>query len=75
MWNTPAFGFDRLSDPLYKSIPFWIGVREGEAHGIFLDAPGRSSIDLGVLDEKSCPSASKTVLWTSTSSPDPTRRR
>jgi alpha-glucosidase len=52
MWNTAAFGFDRLSDPLYKSIPFWIGLRDGEAHGIFLDCPGRSSIDLGVLDEE-----------------------
>ncbi len=45
MWNTDAFGWREGSDPLYKSIPFFMGVREGRAYGIFLDNTYRSSFD------------------------------
>lgn len=47
MWNTDAFGWREGSDPLYKSIPFFMGVREGRAYGIFLDNTYRSSFDFG----------------------------
>ena len=34
------------SDPLYQSIPFFIGLRRGQAHGVFLDNSHRLVIDL-----------------------------
>ncbi len=47
MWNTDAVGWERGSDPLYKSIPFFMGVRDGRAYGIFLDNTFRSNFDFG----------------------------
>lgn len=47
MWNTDAFGWTQGTDPLYKSIPFFMGVRNGRAYGIFLDNTYRSSFDFG----------------------------
>ncbi len=42
-WNTDAFGFAPSSDPIYKSIPFYIGVGEGGAsYGLFLDNSWRA---------------------------------
>ena len=47
-WNTDRFGFTPASDPIYKSIPFYIGVGgEGGAYGLFLDNSWRSSFDFG----------------------------
>src|SRR5262249_52420481 len=34
MWNSDAFLYDRLTDPLYAGIPWWIGLRDGTAYGI-----------------------------------------
>ena len=46
-WNTDAFGFAPSSDPIYKSIPFYIGSDgEGGAYGLFLDNSWRSSVRL-----------------------------
>ena len=37
-WNTDAWGFQRDTDPIYKSIPFYIATGgEGGAYGLFLD--------------------------------------
>ncbi len=47
MWNTDAFGWNEGSDPLYKSVPFFLGVRNANAYGIFLDNSFRSSFDFG----------------------------
>ncbi len=47
MWNTDAFGWTEGTDPLYKSIPFFLGLRGGKAYGIFLDNTFRSSFDFG----------------------------
>ncbi len=47
MWNTDAFGWEAGTDPLYKSIPFFMGVRNGAAYGVFLDNTYRSSFDFG----------------------------
>jgi alpha-glucosidase len=50
-WNTDAFGFAPSSDPIYKSIPFFIGVNgAGEAYGLFLDNSWRVSFDFGHKD-------------------------
>jgi len=49
-WNTDSFLYDRTSDPLYKSIPFWIGLRDGQAYGVLVDNPGRVKIDFGAWE-------------------------
>jgi alpha-glucosidase (family GH31 glycosyl hydrolase) len=36
-WNTDAYSFGYNQDPLYRSIPFYISVSDGIAHGIFFD--------------------------------------
>jgi len=47
MWNTDAFGWQQGSDPLYKSIPFFVGLDNGRAYGVFLDNTYKSSFDFG----------------------------
>jgi alpha-glucosidase len=47
MWNTDAFGWQESTDPLYKSIPFFLAMRGGKAYGIFLDDTYRTSFDFG----------------------------
>ncbi|MEQ1472530.1 MAG: TIM-barrel domain-containing protein [Candidatus Acidiferrum sp.] len=47
MWNTDEFGWQESSDPLYKDIPFFIGLRNGAAYGVFFDNAYRSSFDFG----------------------------
>jgi alpha-glucosidase len=50
-WNTDAFGFAPFTDPIYKSIPFYIGVNgDGAAYGLFLDNSWRASFDFGHED-------------------------
>jgi alpha-glucosidase len=47
-WNTDFFGFSPSSDPIYKSIPFYIGVGgAGGSYGLFLDNTWRSAFDFG----------------------------
>ncbi len=36
-WNTDAFGWQESTDPLYKTIPFFVGLRKGLAYGVFFD--------------------------------------
>ncbi len=47
MWNTDAFGWQESTDPLYKSIPFFLAMRQGSAYGIFLDNTYRATVDFG----------------------------
>ena len=46
-WNTDAYSFGAGSDPLYKSIPFFYGLHENRAYGIFLDNTYRTRFDFG----------------------------
>ncbi|HVS33053.1 MAG TPA: glycoside hydrolase family 31 protein [Thermoanaerobaculia bacterium] len=47
MWNSDTYGYDAGTDPLYASVPFYISMRRGVAHGIFLDNTFRSNFDIG----------------------------
>jgi alpha-glucosidase len=51
MWNTDPAGYDALTDPMYQTVPFFIGVRAGKAYGIFFDNTYRSSFDMGAESE------------------------
>jgi len=44
-WNTDAFGWQESTDPIYKSIPFFMTFHKGIAGGIFLDNTWRASFD------------------------------
>ena len=46
-WNTDAYAWQESTDPLYKTIPFFIALRKGRAHGIFVDNTWRSWFDFG----------------------------
>ncbi len=50
-WNTDAFGWQESTDPLYKTIPFFIGLRKNAAYGLFFDNTYRSSFDFGKESE------------------------
>lgn len=52
MWNTDTFGWQESTDPIYKSIPFFMDVNKGRTLGVFLDNTWRSSFDFGRADEK-----------------------
>jgi alpha-glucosidase len=47
MWNSDTPAYDSSTDPLYVSVPFFMVVRQGQAHGIFLDDTWRTSFDVG----------------------------
>jgi alpha-glucosidase len=44
-WNTDAFGWQQSTDPIYKSIPWFITFRKGICAGVFLDNTFRSSFE------------------------------
>ncbi|MDE2562027.1 MAG: DUF5110 domain-containing protein [Sphingomonadales bacterium] len=47
-WNTDAWGFGSSTDPIYKSIPFFVSSGgAGGAYGVFLDNTWRSWFDFG----------------------------
>ncbi len=47
MWNSDIPAYTADTDPLYESIPLFMGIRNGRAYGIFLDNSFRSSFDMG----------------------------
>ncbi|GAA4777345.1 glycoside hydrolase family 31 protein [Stakelama sediminis] len=52
-WNTDSYGFDSSTDPIYKSIPFFIGTGgAGGSYGVFLDNTRRSWFDFGHKSRK-----------------------
>jgi alpha-glucosidase len=56
-WNTDAYSFGWDQDPLYKTIPFYMGIHQGAAYGIFFDNTFRSFFDFAREDHN------KTSFW------------
>ena len=52
MWGADHYDFHEESDPLYKSIPFFLSLRERMAYGLLFDNTCRSYFDFGATDEK-----------------------
>lgn len=46
-WNRDSYSFRFNEDPLYRSIPFYIGLNDGDAYGIFFDNTFKSHFDFG----------------------------
>src|SRR5579885_947963 len=47
LWNTDAYRFQESTDPLYKSIPYFMAFRAGRTIGVLLDNTWRTSFDFG----------------------------
>ena len=47
LWNTDAYRFQESTDPIYKSIPYFMTYRAGRTTGILLDNTWRTSFDFG----------------------------
>ncbi len=47
MWNSDTYAYDASTDPIYVSVPFYMVLRRGRAHGLFLDNTFRSTFDVG----------------------------
>ena len=47
MFNNDTYAYDNGMDPIYISVPFFMVLRNGRAHGIFFDNTHRSSFDIG----------------------------
>jgi alpha-glucosidase len=47
MWNTDIPAYDAGTDPLYQTIPFFMGILKGRAYGIFFDNTYWSNFDMG----------------------------
>ncbi|NKI26367.1 DUF4968 domain-containing protein [Arenibacter sp. 6A1] len=44
-WVTDQYAFSKDQDPLYKAIPFYIGLHNNSAYGIFFDNTFRTQFD------------------------------
>jgi alpha-glucosidase len=47
LWNTDAYRFQESTDPIYKSIPYFMTFRAGRSMGVLLDNTWRTSFDFG----------------------------
>ncbi len=47
LWNTDSYGWQESTDPLYKSIPFYLTYRAGVSLGVLIDNTWPSSFDFG----------------------------
>ncbi len=45
LWGTDQYAFGKQTDPLYKNVPFYIGLQNKIAYGIFFDNTFRSFFD------------------------------
>ncbi len=44
-WVTDSYAYGKETDPLYKAIPFYIGLHHNKAYGIFFDNSFQSNFD------------------------------
>ena len=46
-WNSDTPGYTEGKDPIYQTVPFYLGLQRGAAYGIFFDNSYRSYFDFG----------------------------
>lgn len=51
-WNTDAFGYGINQDPIYSTIPFYIGIHGGLCYGIFLDNTWQTDFNFGASNNR-----------------------
>lgn len=52
MWNSDTFGYQEGTDPIYQSVPFYLGWRQGRAYGVFFDNSYRTRFDFGASSQE-----------------------
>jgi alpha-glucosidase len=51
-WNTDAYRYTAKDDPLYSTIPFYIGIHHGLNYGIFFDNSYQSDFNFGASNNR-----------------------
>jgi len=51
-WNKDVFGYGINADPIYSSIPFYIGIHDNIQYGIFLDNTYKSHFNFGASNNR-----------------------
>ncbi|HKS40644.1 MAG TPA: hypothetical protein VJX74_08495, partial [Blastocatellia bacterium] len=51
-WNSDTPGYREGTDPIYQTIPFYIGLEKAKAYGIFFDNSYRSYFDFGGTNQE-----------------------
>ena len=51
-WNSDAYAYHSGSDPLYCSMPFYIGLHHGVQYGIFFDNSHKSFFNFGASNNR-----------------------
>src|ERR1051325_7619795 len=51
-WSSDTPGYAEGRDPIYQTIPFYLGLENGAAYGIFFDNSFRSYFDFGRLSQE-----------------------
>ncbi|NJD22952.1 MAG: glycoside hydrolase family 31 protein [Melioribacter sp.] len=52
MWNTDYYGYTGRQEPIYVSIPFFMGLRDYKAYGIFFDNTYKSYFNMGASNNR-----------------------
>ncbi len=52
LWNSDFPAYDTRKDELYQSIPFFIGINNYKAYGIFFDNPYKSHFNFGASNNR-----------------------
>lgn len=47
LWGSDTYGYTKNSDPLYKNIPFYLGLHQKLGYGIFFDNSFKTHFDFG----------------------------
>ncbi len=51
-WNTDNFAYSPDADPLYSSIPFYIGLHQQQVYGIYFDNSARTQFNFGASNNR-----------------------
>jgi alpha-glucosidase len=51
-WNSDVYGYNVAADPLYSTIPFYIGAHHGLQYGIFFDNSYQSDFNFGASNNR-----------------------
>jgi alpha-glucosidase len=51
-WNSDSFGYLTTQDPIYSTIPFYIGIHHQLNYGIFLDNTYQSDFNFGASNNR-----------------------
>jgi alpha-glucosidase len=52
LWNSDTPGYTDNSDPLYQSVPFYIGLRDSVAYGIFFNNSYKTTFNFGAGQQR-----------------------